>query len=165
MSNEIESRHLESDRVDLPTDKLDSANLERRIKDAQPASDCVNTVANVPLDRINPTDLQTGNDFKSPEQYAALRREATMLGQMQPALERGANADIFDTWDRANKIGNYSPDQYVRGYTDVYRSYYGDEAIALEPKPDGTFDVINGRHRIVAAREAGLKTISAKVLG
>lgn len=80
-------------------------------------------------------------------------------------MEQGANADTFDEWDKANQIGHYSPDRYVRGYVDAYRSYYGDEPIALDPKPDGTYDVINGRHRIVAAREAGLKSIPARVLG
>jgi hypothetical protein len=84
---------------------------------------------------------------------------------MQPALEQGANADTFDGWDKANKIGHYSPDQYVRGYNDVYRSYYGDEKIALEAKANGTYDVINGRHRIAAARDAGLTRIPALVQG
>jgi hypothetical protein len=165
MSNPFELPRTETDQIKDQTDKFDAAGIERRIRDAQPVSDNVSGITNVPLDRINATDIQAAGDFKSTEQYTALRREATMLGQMQPALERGANADTFDTWDKSNKIGHYSPDQYVRGYTDVYRSYYGDEAVTLDPKSDGTFDVINGRHRIAAAREAGLRTIPAKVLG
>ena len=144
---------------------VDARTLDQRIRDAQPVNDNPNGITNVPMERINPTDIQMANDFKSPEQYAALKREATMLGQMQPALEQGANVDTFDTWDKANKIGHYSPDQYVRGYNDVYHSYYGDEKIALEAKPNGTYDVINGRHRIAAAREAGLTKIPAFVQG
>lgn len=165
MSREFESRYAESDQGESAMDRLDSTGLERRIKDAQPVSDHVGPIANVQLDRINPTDIQSADDFKSPEQYAGMRHEAARLGQIQPALEQGANADTFDKWDKANQIGHYSPDRYVRGYVDAYRSYYGDEPIALDPKPDGTYDVINGRHRIVAAREAGLKSIPARVLG
>ena len=154
---------FEGDRIEKQASKIDARQLEKRIRDAEPVNDNPNGVTNVPLDRINPTDIQAANDFKSPEQYAALKREATMLGQMQPALEQGANADTFDGWDKANKIGHYSPDQYVRGYNDVYRSYYGDEKIALEAKANGTYDVINGRHRIAAARDAGLTRIPALV--
>jgi hypothetical protein len=156
---------FEGDRIEKQASKIDARQLEKRIRDAEPVNDNPNGVTNVPLDRINPTDIQAANDFKSPEQYAALKREATMLGQMQPALEQGANADTFDGWDKANKIGHYSPDQYVRGYNDVYRSYYGDEKIALEAKANGTYDVINGRHRIAAARDAGLTRIPALVQG
>ena len=156
---------FEGDRIEKQASKIDARQLEKRIRDAEPVNDNPNGVTNVPLDRINPTDIQAANDFKSPEQYAALKREATMLGQMQPALEQGANADTFDGWDKANKIGHYGPDQYVRGYNDVYRSYYGDEKIALEAKANGTYDVINGRHRIAAARDAGLTRIPALVQG
>lgn len=152
---------FEGDQIEKQASKIDARQLEKRIRDAEPVNDNPNGVTNVPLDRINQTDIRAANDFKSPEQYAALRREATMLGQMQPALEQGAHADTFDMWDKANKIGHYSPDQYVRGYSDVYRSYYGDEKIALEAKPDGTYDVINGRHRIAAARDVGLTEIPA----
>jgi ParB-like chromosome segregation protein Spo0J len=52
----------------------------------------------------------------------------------------------------------------VLGYVDVYHSYHGPEAVAVEPKVDGTYDVINGRHRIVAARDAGLTRIPARVV-
>lgn len=53
----------------------------------------------------------------------------------------------------------------MRGYSDVYHSCYGDEKIAFEAKPDETYDVINGRHRIAAARDAGLTKIPAFVQG
>lgn len=162
---EHQSDRLESDQIKNPSDDLNAVNLESRIRDAQPVSDKSAGITNVSPDQINATDIQTANDFKNPEQYAGMRREATMLGQMQPALEQGANADTFDAWDKSNQIGHYSPKEYIRGYNDVYNSYFGDEAIALDPKADGTFDVINGRHRLVAARDAGLTQIPAKVIG
>jgi len=161
----IESGRNESDVIKNRVEQVDAVKVEQRIRDAQPVNDNLNGTTNVPLDRINPTDIQSANDFKNPEQYAALCREATMLDQMQPALTQGANVDTYDAWDKQNKIGHYSPNEYIRGYNDVYHSYYGDEKIALEAKPNGTYDVINGRHRIAAARDAGLTTIPAFVQG
>jgi hypothetical protein len=142
-----------------------SQEADRRVRDAV-ASDRLDGTTNVELSRINPTDVKSPNDFNSPEQYAGMRREAEMLKQMQPTIEQGATVDTFDEWDRANQIGHYSPDQYVRGYVDVYHTYYdGSEPVALEPKGDGTYDVINGRHRIYAVHQAGLKTIPARIVG
>ncbi len=142
-----------------------STEADARVRDAV-ASDRPGGTSNVELSQINLTDVKSPNDFKSPEQYAGMRREAEMLKQIQPTIEQGATVDTFDGWDRANQIGHYSPDQYVRGYVDVYHTYYnGSEPVALEPKGDGTYDVINGQHRIYAVHEAGLKTIPARIVG
>ena len=47
---------------------------------------------------------------------------------------------------------------------DVYYFYYGDEAIALQPTANSQYEVINGRHRLVAARDAGLQKVPARIL-
>ena len=146
-------------------DSFDSSGLEARVQDAGSVSDNTNGVTDIPLDKVNLTGVDSPADFRSPDQYAGMYREAKMLDQMQPALAQGADADTFDAWDKANQIGNSSTDSYVRGYTDVYHTYYdGSEVVAVERRPDGTYDVTNGRHRIFAARQAGLSTIPAKVL-
>ena len=165
MRNRFESYRPESDQVEGQVDQVDAVELENRVREAQPVTDQTSGTTNVELGQINDTDIQSAGDFRNPEQYNGMRREAEMLKQMQPALEQGATADTFDDWDKANQIGHYSPGQYERGYVDAYHSYHGSEAVALDPKADGTYDVINGRHRIVAARDAGLVTIPAKVLG
>ncbi len=159
------SHSLETEPFEQPANKFETSGLESRIKDAQPASDRTGGVTNVELSRINANDVRSAADFNSPEQYAGMRREAEMLKQMQPALAQGADVETFHQWDRSNHIGHYSQGQYVRGYADVYESYHGPEAVAVEAKPDGTYDVINGRHRILAAREAGLQQVPARVLG
>jgi hypothetical protein len=138
--------------------------LEQKIRDAAAVSDQSREAQMVELNQINEREIQSPADFKSPEQYAGQLREAQMLKQMMPALERGEMPETFDAWDKANRIGHYSPDAYVRGYTDVYDSYYGAEKIGLELKPNGTYDVLNGRHRIYVAREAGLTKIPAQVV-
>ena len=139
--------------------------MDARISDAASVSDGPVGTSNVPLEKINSTDINAPSGFKSPEPYIGMRREADMLRQMQPALEQGADVETFHDWDKANQIGHYSPDKYVRGYADVYHTYYdGNELIALESKGDGTYDVINGRHRIYACRVAGLKTVPARIV-
>ena len=165
MRNRFESYRPESDQVEGQVDQVDAVELENRVREAQPVTDQTSGTTNVELGQINDTDIQSAEDFGNLEQYNGMRREAEMLKQMEPALEQGATVDTFDGWDKANQIGHYSPGEYVRGYVDVYHSYHGPEAVALEAKPDGTYDVINGRHRIVAARDAGLTTVPAKVIG
>lgn len=142
----------------------DKAALESRLQDAAPVSDNGSGISNVELSKINSTDIQSASDFANPEQYAGMRRETEMLKQMEPALSQGADVETFHQWDQANQIGHYTPDGYVRGYADVYHSYHGDEAVALSGKGDGTYEVINGRHRITAARDAGLQKIPARIL-
>ena len=157
---------FESDQVEQQAlQPSDSAGLEARVRDAQPVSDKTGGITNVELDCINATDTKSAADFEDPQKYAGMRREAEMLKQMEPALEQGADVETFHSWDQANQIGHYSPANYVRGYADAYHSYHGSEAVAVEPQADGSYNVLNGRHRIVAARDAGLKKIPAKIVG
>ncbi len=154
-----------TDQPDYALDDFDTADLDARIKDAVPATDNPGETVDVPLDKIVLTEINSSADFSNPEQYAGMRREADMLSQMQLAVDQGADVETFHDWDKTNQIGHYSPYEYVRGYADVYHTYYdGNELIALEPKSDDTYDVINGRHRIYVCREAGLKTVPAKII-
>lgn len=164
MRDSMESQPLESSVMDRRTDQIDMRAIERRMQEGTAASDRPDGISRVELDKISPTDIQSAADFDSPQQYNALFREAQMLQQMDPALKQGADVETFHTWDKANAIGQYSPDAHVRGYADVYHSYHGTDAIALDPRSNGTFDVINGRHRIVAARDAGLTEVPARVI-
>jgi hypothetical protein len=165
MTGTLELPLGEKDELEKQTQQVEGASLEQRIRDAQPITDQSSSVQFVDLERINPNEIQSPADFKSPAEYAEQLREAHMLKQMLPALEQGVDPELFDQWDQANQIGHYSPERYVRGYTDVYHAYYGAERIGLERRPDGTYDVLNGRHRIFAARQAGLEKIPAQVLG
>jgi hypothetical protein len=101
-------------------------------------------------------------DFR-PGSYDSLKREIQMHEQMRPYIEQSHGLDTFDQWDAHNKIGAYSEQGYVRGYRDVYHAYYGNDAIALSQRPDGSYEIINGRHRIALAREVGIKQLPARV--
>lgn len=165
MRDSMELQAPESNDIDRQIDQIDMRAIERHMQEGTAASDRPDRISSVELEKINPTDIQSVADFDNPQQYNALFREAQMLQQMNPALKQGADVETFHTWDKANAIGQYSPVAHVRGYADVYHSYHGTDAIALDPRPDGTFDVINGRHRIVAARAAGLREVPARVVG
>lgn len=165
MRDSMELQPPEGNGIDQQARQVDMRALERRMREGTAASDRPDGISRVELDKINPTDIQSASDFGNSQKYTALLREARMLQQMEPALRQGSDTETFHAWDKANAIGQYSPDAHVRGYADVYHSYYGVDAIALDPRPNGTFDVINGRHRIVAARDAGLREVPARVVG
>jgi ParB-like chromosome segregation protein Spo0J len=42
--------------------------------------------------------------------------------------------------------------------------FLGDDPIRLSRRPDGTFDVIGGRHRIQVARQLGIGSLPARVM-
>lgn len=111
-------------------EQLDKRTLERQIQDSPSTSDKGRQMEEVEVDKIS-TLIDLSSDFDDPKKYNVLYREAQMLGQMQPALSWNVDIEVFHSWDQANRIGHYSPDHYIRGYADVYHSYYGDEAIAL----------------------------------
>lgn len=52
-----------------------------------------------------------------------------------------------------------------RSYAQTYRGFFGDDAVALSPLSDGTFDVINGYHRIWLLREAYVDHVPARIVG
>lgn len=166
MHRPLEPTAYETDSADHLPQPGEFGAAERRLRDAAPVSDRAPGIRNVELTKINATDIQSAADFKDPQHYAELHREAQMLRQMEPALQQGADVETFHAWDQANGIGWCSPGAHVRGYADVYHSHYDiEECVALDAKADGTYDVLNGRHRIVAARDAGLKEIPARVRG
>ncbi|MGB8645459.1 MAG: hypothetical protein WCF84_09495 [Anaerolineae bacterium] len=165
MSDNISKYPMESDRYGQGSDQINAASLENKLKQAKPLESDQNTITNVSLDQINLTDINSPSDFKSPEQYASMRREAEMLKYVKPAVEQGATADTFQSWDQQADIGSYTPNGYTRGYLDVYHTYYDlPNAVALTPHGDGTLDITNGRHRVYVTREAGFTNIPARIL-
>ncbi len=54
----------------------------------------------------------------------------------------------------------------ARSYAQTYRGFFGgDDAVALSPLPNGTFDVTNGYHRIFLLREAYADHVPARIIG
>lgn len=53
----------------------------------------------------------------------------------------------------------------LRRTADVYDLFLGSNRILAERRSDGTLDVVNGRHRLLIARELGIKTLPGKLSG
>lgn len=149
-----------------PRQGVEAASLESKVgrtENVSRGSDVPPDIEYVPVDRINNPEIQGVADFRSPAEHASYCREAEMLKQMQPAIDQGAGPDTWDAWDRQHQIGHFTPNGYTRGYTDVYQGYYKQDTIAVEPRGD-RYEILNGRHRVCAAREVNLKSVPARVL-
>lgn len=53
----------------------------------------------------------------------------------------------------------------LRRTADVYDIFLGSDRIRVDRRPDGSVDVVNGRHRLLIARELGVKRLPAQVSG
>jgi hypothetical protein len=55
--------------------------------------------------------------------------------------------------------------QPLRRTADVYDMFLGSDPIRVDRRPDGSLDVVNGRHRLLIAQELGIKTLPGQVSG
>jgi hypothetical protein len=70
-----------------------------------------------------------------------------------PAMAEGMGADYFADRDRVEgRMG-------CRSYADTYSGFFGGDAIRVSQRPDGRWEVENGRHRIWVARRMGLDAV------
>ncbi|MFC9420041.1 ParB N-terminal domain-containing protein [Bacillus mobilis] len=75
------------------------------------------------------------------------------------AISQGQGRD--DLVQRDNSSGA-TPDS-MRNLADVWDIFLGSEAIRLDAKADGSYEVINGRHRLQIARNLGITHLPALV--
>lgn len=74
-----------------------------------------------------------------------------------PGVAAGMTREDFEAMDNAS--GNKDMRRLAVGYDMML----GSEAIVLDRLPDGSFDVVSGRHRLDAAKELGIRHLPAKV--
>ena len=77
--------------------------------------------------------------------------------QVLPGLASGSTASSFAATDQAN--GSYG----TRSLSDTFSGFFGGDAIRLELRPDGSYAITNGRHRIFVASQFGRQYIPARV--
>jgi hypothetical protein len=74
-----------------------------------------------------------------------------------PAMRQGKGLDYFQGRDQAERrVG-------TRSYTDTYLGFFGDSAIKLEPRANGSYGVGNGYHRVWVAKRLGLHAVPGRV--
>lgn len=76
-----------------------------------------------------------------------------------PGIAAGkTRQDFVDRDERSNA-------QPLRRTADVYDMFLGSDRIRVDRRPDGSLDVVNGRHRLLIARELGIRTLPGQVSG
>ena len=70
-----------------------------------------------------------------------------------PAVGHGLGAEYFQSRDQAEGLVG------TRSYSDTYSGFFGDSAIKLESRGDGTYGVANGYHRVWVAQRLGLDSV------
>lgn len=75
-----------------------------------------------------------------------------------PHVEAGRGREFFASLDQQQGLVG------TRSYSDTYAGFFGHDAIRLHPRPDGTFEVANGYHRVWVAQRLGRSTVLARVV-
>ena len=117
-------------------------------------------VQSVPVSQVNMDDTE---HVKGPEDFHKTSYEEMVEGLhklqevVQPTVESGHGVDYFRDLDQ--KLGL----DYEHGYQRIYEAFYGDSAIRLE-KTGHAYRVINGAHRLWAAKQLGIQNVPAWVI-
>jgi len=106
-------------------------------------------ISNLPL----PEGIQGSSDFKKVE-FDEMQGGLKKLQEMKPVIEQGIG-DSRDYWADIDKKNGLD---YPNGYQRVYEAFYGSEPIRIVKDGD-KYDITNGRHRIWAAKQLGIKTL------
>jgi hypothetical protein len=107
------------------------------------------------------TDVRTAEDFRPHATYDMLTNGLGMLqSTVLPAIaQHGYTADNF-FFDRQDAASGRDPEHGARR---VFDSFFGSDAIALQRGANGKLSVINGRHRLKVANDAGWLAVPVKI--
>lgn len=118
--------------------------------------------ASVPMARIRTEgEVRGPQDFDSGQNLDDLRwATKALLDVVLPAALTMRDARSY-LQARDAREGRTGP----RSYTATYEGFFGDTGILLSPIPDGTFTIVNGRHRIWLLQGEHAETIPARIEG
>ncbi len=116
-------------------------------------------IEDIPLAQIDWENIEplTPKDYKKVP-YNEMRAGLLKLQQVvKPQIELGATEDDFMLMDDEQGL------EYAHGYHRIYEAFYGRDAIAVE-KVGEKYRVLNGRHRLLLAKELGWESIPARIV-
>lgn len=109
-------------------------------------------------DLPDPDDIKDDSDF-SKTSMSRMKDGFRKLQKMMPRIQSNEGSKGEYWFSKDQKLGL----SYEQGYQRVYDAFYGSEPIRLEKRGDN-YSIINGRHRIMVAKQMGIKTIPASVV-
>ncbi|MCP4351970.1 MAG: hypothetical protein GY795_41435 [Desulfobacterales bacterium] len=109
-------------------------------------------------DLPDPDDIKDDSDF-SKTSMSRMKDGFRKLQKMMPVIQsnEGSKGEYWFSKDQKWELS------YEQGYQRVYEAFYGSEPIRLEKRGDN-YSIINGRHRIMVAKQMGIKTIPADIV-
>lgn len=142
--------------INLETEFTDVNKEDKQIEESEWVD---RGIVDVSLKNIDTRDTPVNNssDFRKVSKNEMIGGLIKLVNEIEPAIKEGADSDDFSQLDA--KLGL----DYQNGYRRIYDAFYGNEPIRLEKDGD-TYSVINGYHRIEAAKELGIDTLPASVL-
>jgi len=119
----------------------------------------VSSIQDIPLEQIDwedvgRLDVDDYHKVTHEEIHQGLRKLEQVV---RPAVQKGATADDFSRMDEAQGL------DYANGYRRIYDAFYGQNECIVVEKVGDRYQVINGRHRLLLARELGLSSLPMRV--
>lgn len=115
-------------------------------------------IIDVPVkDLPMPEGVAGPEDFNHHISWEDAKSAAEQLPGIQSEMAAGKTADDFSAEDQKNGL------DYAHGKRGVYDLFYGSDPIKLDKVGDN-YDIISGRHRVFAAKAAGLESVPARVM-
>jgi len=114
-------------------------------------------IMDVPVaDLPAPEGVSSPADFDHHIAWQDAQTATQQLPEIQKVVRDGKTGDDFYREDQAANL------DYVHGKQRTYDLFYGTDAVKLDKVGD-QYTIVSGRHRIFAAKDAGLETIPASV--
>jgi hypothetical protein len=114
-------------------------------------------IVDVPMaDLPSPEGVSSPADFDHHIAWQDAQSATKQIPEIQKAVKDGKTGDDFFREDQAANL------DYAHGKQRTYDLFYGSDAVKLDKVGD-QYTIVSGRHRIFAAKDAGLETIPARV--
>lgn len=141
------------------SEKLSPSGMASMQGDAKTTGDWIDRgIIDVPVsDLPAPEGVSSPEDFDHHISWEDAQSATQKLPEIQSQVKAGMTGDDFSDSDQAKGL------DYPRGDRRIYDLYYGSDPVKLD-KLGSEYTIVSGRHRVFAAKEAGLKTIPARVI-